>query len=121
MMLFDPARLVWGEAVVLFLPAACWVWLKRSGGRYLALWAIGGYVWVAAMPVRFEGGLQPYPYFHGRDVLTMAVPFSLCLAWTLRRSAGLVLGAAWIQRGWPAVMAGAVVLSMILPSKEPDP
>lgn len=69
----------WGLLGLTFWPAVI-AGLFFARLRALSLWALATYLLIAFFPVRFQGGYQPYPHFHGRHILSACLPFSLCLA-----------------------------------------
>jgi 4-amino-4-deoxy-L-arabinose transferase-like glycosyltransferase len=113
--LFEVGTSGWGRIAVLFWPAAVAVLLLNRRGRAIAVWALAGYLLVALMPVRFKNGPQPMPIFHGRHVLTASIPFALCSAWTVRRTAAWMFSDTWVLRAWPVLAAAVVALAYVNP------
>ncbi len=114
-MLLHPTTSGWGWIGVFFWPVVVGVLLFNAPGRALAAWAIATYLLVAVVPVSLKEGAHVYPIFHGRHILPACVPFALCLAWMVRRGAGVAMSAVWIERGWPAVLAALTALSFANP------
>jgi 4-amino-4-deoxy-L-arabinose transferase-like glycosyltransferase len=114
-MLLHPTSSGWGWIGVVFWPVVVGVLLFNAPGRALAAWAIATYLLVAVVPVSLKEGTHVYPIFHGRHILPACVPFALCLAWMVRRGAGIAMNAAWIERGWPAVLAALAALAFANP------
>jgi 4-amino-4-deoxy-L-arabinose transferase-like glycosyltransferase len=114
-MLFDTGASGWGRIAVLFWPVLFLVLLLNPRGRGIAVWGLAAYLLVALMPIKWQNGPQPMPIFHGRHVLFACIPFALCLAWTIRRVAGLLLDAKWVHRAWPIACAAIVGLAYANP------
>jgi len=114
-MLLHPTTSGWGWIGVVFWPVVVGVLVFNPRGRVLAAWAVATYLLVAVVPVSLKEGAHVYPIFHGRHILPACVPFALCLAWMVRRCAGMAMNAAWIERGWPASFAALAALSFANP------
>lgn len=114
-LILAPGTSGWGLVAAAFWPAAGLVLLLNRPGRGLAVWAIAAYLFLALTPVRLKGGLQPYPFFDGRAVLTTCVPFALCLGWLIHRMVSLTPSPSLARHGWPLVFGAIVALAYINP------
>jgi len=114
-MLLHPTTSGWGWIGMAFWPVVIGVLIFNPRGRVLAAWAVATYLLVGVVPVSLKEGAHVYPIFHGRHILPACVPFALCLAWMVRRGAGVAMNAAWIERGWPMAFAAFAVLSFANP------
>ncbi|UCC32121.1 MAG: glycosyltransferase family 39 protein, partial [Phycisphaerales bacterium] len=110
-LILAPGTSGWGLVAIAFWPAAGLVLLLNRPGRGLAVWAIAAYLFLALTPVRMKGGLQPYPFFDGRAILTACVPFALCLGWLVHRMVNLTPSPSLARRGWPVVFAVIIALA----------
>ena len=109
---FRTAQSGWGRIGMAFWPATLAVLLLDRRGRGIAAWAIATYLLVAFAPISLKNGPRLFPWFDGRNILVVCVPFALCLAWGLHRLAGFALRYTaraghkwhWCPRGSPAVI-----------------
>jgi len=114
-MLLHPTTSGWGWIGMAFWPVVVGVLVFNPRGRALAAWAVATYLLVAVVPVSLKEGPHVYPILDGRHILPACVPFALCLAWMVRRGAGVAMNAAWIERSWPAVLAALAAISFANP------
>jgi hypothetical protein len=101
----------WGLIGMLFWPATLGVLLLDRRGRGIAAWAIATYLLVAFAPVSLKNGPRLFPWFDGRNILVVCVPFALCLAWVLHRLSVLALRPVVVRGVWPVLLAGVVLCS----------
>ncbi len=116
-LILHPSTSGWGLLAIAFWPAAGLVLFLNRPGRGLAVWAIATYLFLALTPVRIKEGLQPYPFFDGRAILTACVPFALCLGWLAHRTLNLTPSPSWVRRGWPLVFVAIVMLAYTNPKE----
>jgi len=107
---FHPVSSGWGLIGMAFFPVVGIAVVSRGKMRPLGVWAFATFALVAFMPVSFKDGVQPYPVFHGRHILSACVPFALCSARQLNCLCTAVMRISTLQRTWfvPATVALAL-------------
>lgn len=108
-LLFRPEASQLGAVAVLFIPAAFAMLLMDARRRWVALWALAAYGFIAFVPVSFLNGPQPSPIFDGRTLMTTIIPFALCTAAVLWALAERMLRGR-VSRAW----ASAILLLFVV-------
>lgn len=105
----------WGWLAILYWPTALFVLFADRRGRPFAIMAIFAYLLVAFFPVSLKYGYQTYPFFDGRNLLFLCIPFALCLAATLHRLCKNITYEHKLQTFGPVILAVIVAVAYIIP------
>lgn len=105
----------WGWLAILYWPTAFFVLFTDRRGRPFAITAIVAYLLVAFFPVSLKYGYQTYPFFDGRNLLFLCVPFALCMAATTHRIFNTMISERKLQTYGPVFLAVIVAVAYIIP------
>jgi hypothetical protein len=108
---FRPAQSGWGRIGMAFWPVVLAALLFDRKGRGIAVWAAATYLIVAFVPISLKNGPRLFPWFDGRNISVVCVPFALCLAWGLHSVTNYAFRPAVIRRSWPILLAAITVVS----------
>jgi hypothetical protein len=95
-----------------FWPATLVAAMFCRPGRPIALWAAGTFLIVAFVPFSFIDGPRFFPWFDGRNILVVCVPFALCFGWMICAILTRIHGWRWLQISVPSAIAVVTVLSL---------
>ncbi len=111
-MMFHPISSGWGTLGMLYW-FACAVSLCYRPTRWLAAWLAGAYLLLSICPIGIDqGAIKLNPLFHGRHILPLCIPFALCVAYWVGRTASVrFTGVAKIA--FPMAVVGVVGLAVL--------
>jgi 4-amino-4-deoxy-L-arabinose transferase-like glycosyltransferase len=110
-MMFHPNSSGWGTIGIGFW-IACIAGLWYRSTRWLAVWLVGAYLLLAVCPIGFKNGaIKLNPVFHGRHILPLCIPFALCVAYGIGRTANTRL-AVMARVAFPIAILGVVGLAV---------